>query len=616
MRHPTSERIEPSSGGRELRPASRPRTWRAAPLALLLVPLAAACTGHVGSSGTNPGAGTGGGSGSGTGSQAGSGSTSGKGSGGTGLGAGTGATPGAGTGGAPGVGSGGAAGGSAVVSVIPNKGIHRLSNIEYDNTVRDLLNVDPGYGRGFVVEEADGFDNLVTALSMSPRQVEDYFSAGRDLSAAVFKDTTLRGRIVSCDPAADSTCAQKVITTFGRRAFRRPLTSEESTALLAKYQEARTLGADPLGSLQHVVHVMLVSPQFLYRIEADPSVSDTSVHPLNGYELASRLSYALWSSMPDDALLADAESGKLGDAATLDAQVDRMLADSRSDMLVQNFAAQWFGSRRLGDHVASTTIFPTWSPALATSMQREMELYFAEFLRKDLSFADFLTTDINFVDTTLAAYYGVAAPAGTGFQRVVNTTDQRRGFLGLAGFLTHTSRETRSSPIIRGKWILDSVWCRPLRLPPNLVVEPLPEPVPGDTSTTIRDQIAAHRSSAACAGCHDVIDPIGLALENFDGIGRYRATYENGVAIDTSGMLPGGKAVAGFDSLTSLLGQDPQFLACAAHKFGTYALGLDLATENRDQILARWMTATPTLKNLIKETVRHDMFRTRRAEGQ
>ena len=214
-----------------------------------------------------------------------------------------------------------------------------------------------------------------------------------------------------------------------------------------------------------------------------------------------------------------------------------------------------------------------------------MELYFSEFLHKELSFADFLTTDVNFVDATLAAHYGMAAPTGTGFQRVVNTTDHRRGLLGLAGFLTHTSRETRSSPIIRGKWILDSVWCVALHLPTNLVVEPLPEPAPGDAPTTVRAQMAVHRASAACAGCHDMIDPIGLALENFDGIGKYRAVYENALAIDTGGTLPGGKAVDGLDSLSSVLAADPQFLGCAVHKFGTYAMGLDLADGNREQIL-------------------------------
>jgi hypothetical protein len=245
-----------------------------------------------------------------------------------------------------------------------------------------------------------------------------------------------------------------------------------------------------------------------------------------------------------------------------------------------------------------------------------MQLYFSEFLHSDLSFVDFLGTDMNFVDARLAAFYGMAAPSGTGFQRVVNTTDHRRGFLGLAGFLTHTSRETRSSPIIRGVWILNSVWCQELRLPTNLVVEPLPEPAAGDAPTTVRDQLAVHRSASACSPCHNVIDPVGLSLENFDGIGRYRDVYENGLAIDTAGSLPGGQMVQGLDSLTSVLAKSPQFLSCAAQKFGTYAMGLTMATANRDQIVAQWTTATPTLKNLIKETIRHQAFTMRKAEGQ
>lgn len=579
--------------------------WTAA---ALLVGLGAGCTGSVEGRAPGGATGTGGSSSGGAGPGGGTGATT-----GTGGVSGTGAGPATGSGGSP---VGGSGGSTPLAPVIDYKVIHRLGNLEYDNTVRDLLNTNPGYGRAFVSEEADGFDNIATALSMSPRQVEEYFAAARNLSATVFKDATLRARIVSCDPAADSACAQKVITAFGKRAFRRPLTTDESSAFVAKYQQARTLGTDALGALQHVVHIMLASPQFLYRIEGDPNVTDTTAHALTGYELASRLSYALWSSMPDDALFADADNGKLLDAATLDTQLDRMLADPRSDALVQNFAAQWFGSRRLADHVVSTSIYPTWSTALATSMQREMELYFSEFLRKDMPFTDFLTADFNFVDATLATHYGFPAPTGTGFQRVMNTTDHRRGFLGLAGFLTHTSRETRSSPIIRGTWILNAMWCRELHLPTNIVVEPLPEPMPGDAPTTVRMQLATHRASAVCAACHDTIDPIGLSLENFDGVGRYRAVYENGLAIDTAGALPGGKAVDGLETLGAVLAQDPQFMGCAVQKFGTYAMGSELAGANRDQIMARWKGAAPTLKSMIKETLRHDMFRMRKAEGQ
>jgi len=434
------------------------------------------------------------------------------------------------------------------------------------------------------------------------------------VSANVFADPTLRARIVPCDPAADAACVENFISTFGRRVFRRPLESSESAGFLAKYEEARALGVDPMGALQHVAHILLVSPQFLYRIEFDADLSDTTPHAVSGYELASRLSYALWSSTPDDALLGRAESAELLQPDTLDAEVDRMLEDSRSRMLVENFAAQWFGARRLSEHAASASAFPAWNPELAVSMRREMELYFSEFLHGELSYGDFLTTDVNFVDGPLAALYGMPEASGAGFQRVVVTTDQRRGFLGLAGFLTHTSRETRSSPIIRGKWILDAVWCQELRLPTNLVVEPLPDPVEGEPPTTIREQMAVHRADDACAGCHDSIDPIGLALENFDAIGRYRAVYDNGLPIDTVGTLPEGQMVDGLASLSGALAQDPQFLACAAHKFGTYAMGLSMADANRDQIVARWTAGVPTLKKLIKETVRHEMFRMRRAE--
>jgi len=593
---------------------SRPHRATGTCAITLCATLAAACTGQIQGTGT---AGSGGRSGNGTGGGSGSGSTSGSG-GGSGTGSTSGSGGGSGSGSTSGSGGGSGSGGTSVPGqpVVENKAIHRLSNLEYDNTVRDLLHTDPGLGKAFGQEEAQGFDNIATALSMSPRQLEDYFTAARTLSTTVFADASLRGRIVTCDPAADTTCPEKVITAFGRRAYRRPLDADEIKALVAKYQEARTLGSDAIGALQHVVHIVLASPQFLYRIEFDRSVTDTTPHDLSAFELASRLSYALWSSMPDDTLLANAESGKLSQAAMLDAEVDRLLTDAHSDMLVKNFAAQWFGSRRLADHVASTTIYPAWNADLSASMQREMELYFSEFLRGSLSFGDFLTTDMNFVDAKLAALYGMSAPTGTGFQRVMNTTDHRRGFLGLAGFLTHTSRETRSSPIIRGVWVLNSVWCQELKLPTNLVVEPLPEPAEGAAPTAVRDVLAAHRAAAACSPCHNVIDPVGLAMEHFDGIGRYRDAYETGLAIDTVGTLPGGQMVDGLDSLNSVLTKSSQFLNCAAQKFGTYAMGLTMASANRDQIVANWTAATPTLKDLIKQTVHHQAFTMRKAEGQ
>jgi hypothetical protein len=517
-------------------------------------------------------------------------------------------------GGAAGTG-GDAGGGTTDVPVITPKAIHRLSNVEYDNTLRDLTGTALRFGNDFVREEAEGFDNIATALSMSPRQVEDYFVAARQVSADIFAQQALRDRVVTCAPDTGTACAETVIRDFGLRAFRRPLTAAESTRLLSSYEEALALGVDALGALQHVVHILLSSPQFLYRVEFDPNLADPTPHPLDGYELASRLSYALWSSMPDDALFAAASSGELAVPERLSAEVDRLLGHERSEMLVKNFAAQWFGGARLSDHVASPTVFPEFTLELGVSMQREMELYFSEFLYGEASYATFLTTDANFVDASLAAHYGMSPPTEPGFQRVVDTSDERVGILGLAGFLTHTSRETRTSPIIRGKWILDAVWCTELTLPTDIVVEPLDEPAEGEPATTVREQMMAHRTSPACSGCHNMIDPIGLALEHFDGIGRYRAAYENGLAIDATGIMPEGQPVDGLESLAAALAADPQFMACAANKFGTYALGEHFAEANRNQVVSQWTSGASTLRSLIKQVVSHDAFRFRRAES-
>jgi Protein of unknown function (DUF1592)/Protein of unknown function (DUF1588)/Protein of unknown function (DUF1587)/Protein of unknown function (DUF1595) len=537
----------------------------------------------------------------------------------TGAGSGAGATAGtsAGVGSGSGSGSGGTTQGGGPATGQPdviNKAIHRLSNLEYDNTIRDLTGTPLRFGSAFVSEEAEGFDNIATALSMSPRQVEDFFAAAREVSADVFANAALRGRIVTCTPDASTACAEKVMAEFGAKAFRRPLTSEEGARLLKKYQEALALGVDAMGALQHVVHILLASPQFLYRIELDPDLASPAPHKLDGYELASRLSYALWSSMPDDELFGQAASGALVSSSALELEVDRMLADGRSEMLVKNFGARWFGSKRLDDHVASATQFPDYTPALAASMQRELELFFAEFLYEDRPYSELLTADFNFVDGPLAALYGMAAPA-QGMERVVNTTDQRVGLLGLAGFLTHTSRETRSSPIIRGNWVLDAILCTPLVLPPGLMVAPLEEPAEGAPPTTVRQQIEAHRAAPTCAGCHNMIDPIGLALETYDAIGRYRTTYENGLPIDATGTLPDGQKVDGLPSLVAALSTSPKFLPCAATKLGTYALGAATSPVNEEQVVAHWLTGAPTLRSLIKATVTHDSFTSRKAEA-
>jgi hypothetical protein len=300
-------------------------------VALAAMPLTVACASppetngpggplaNGGVGGTNPTAGSGAFAGSDA--SAGTGGFAGSASGGTGgLGA-------------AGQGAAGATGGTTALHlpVITNKAVHRLSNVEYDNTLRDLTGTELRFGTRFLREEADGFDNIATALSMSPRQVEDYFVAARQVSADIFASQALRDRVVTCAPDTGAVCAETVIRDFGLRAFRRPLTAAESTRLRSKYDEAVALGLDALGALEHLVHVVLSSPQFLYRVEFDPDLANAAPHPLDSYELASRLSYALWSSTPDDPLLAEAGSGGLAQPEASVARTPRRaLAAARS----------------------------------------------------------------------------------------------------------------------------------------------------------------------------------------------------------------------------------------------------------------------------------------------
>lgn len=502
---------------------------------------------------------------------------------------------------------------------VGTKAIHRLSNAEYDNTVAELLGTELSFAEVFLREEAEGFDNIADSLSMSPRQVEAYFTAAGQLAELVMTTSELRSRIVNCSLETEPECARTSIDAFGKRAFRRPLEAAELDWLVTTFERALEQGESEDGAMQQVLRVALTAPQFLYRMEFDPQPDDGTAHPLSDWELASRLSYALWSSMPDEPLFALAEAGTLSLPETLEAEIDRMLTDERAQALAVNFAGQWLGSRRLSAHVASTTVYPVWSPELAQSMQREMELYFSEFVSQDLPYSEFLSTDLNFVDEILREHYGMApsAAANVGFERVTDTTDERSGFLGLAGFLTHTSRETRTSPIIRGSWLLDTFWCLHLEVPANLVIEPLPEPEEGSAPMTVREVIAAHRADPACSGCHNIIDPIGLSLEHFDGVGRYRAEYEDGLPIDATGQLPTGDSVDGLETLSAALAKDPQFMKCAVDKFNTFALGrTETDSAYLKDIVARWTAETPTLRNLIKTTLTSNTFTMRRGSEQ
>jgi mono/diheme cytochrome c family protein len=348
-------------------------------------------------------------------------------------------------------------------------------------------------------------------------------------------ETPSRRRIFSCRPARaaeEASCAQRIITALGRNAYRRPASQAELRPLLALYQTGRQRGGFEHG-IELALRRILMDPAFLFRAEHDPAAAPPgTVHRVDSFDLASRLSFFVWSSLPDGELLAAAGDGTLERPEILDKQVRRMLRDSRAEALVSNFAGQWLQLRNLKSLAPDQNEFPDFDDNLRQAFRRETELLFRSVMTEDRSVLDLLTADYTFVNERLAKHYGMPNVYGSQFRRVA-VSDARRGLLGHGSMLMVTSRADRTSPVLRGKWILDNVLgIPPAPAPPN--VPPLKDASDGQQPKTMREQLAEHRANPACAGCHKLMDPIGFALENFDAVGTWR-TREAGGPIDASG---------------------------------------------------------------------------------
>jgi hypothetical protein len=492
--------------------------------------------------------------------------------------------------------------------------LHRLNRIEYDNTAKDLLGVKTTPAEHFVDDitadtPAGAFDNAAEGLHMSPDRFQQDFDGAKALAEAVWADAALEGRILTCAPDVAGKCTRDIITAFGLRAWRRPLTDAEVTSLATFAGAAQKDTGDFKLAMKRVVTLMLSSLPFLYKVEIDPQPGSLAPHPLSGYELGARLSYLLWSTMPDDRLLGLGDD--LRQDAVLAGELDRMLDDPRSDAFVHAFAGQWLGGREMADHGVDPAAYPNWNDTLQAAMTQEMYLFFTGLL--DRPFDGFLTTDVHYVNGTLGTYYQLANPPvddSTFFS--VDLPGGHRGFLGLGGFLTATSLTYRSSPSKRGDWVMSHLLCAPpaqhaggMNPPLNLGVMP----------TSARAALALPLANPSCGPCHRTFDGVGFGLENYDGIGQFRSSFSPTEPVDATGTLDDGTMFNGATELAAALTRDPRLATCAVRNTLSYALGrlLDAGDDARVASM-RDSWARGTFRGLLRTIVLSDAFRMRRGE--
>jgi hypothetical protein len=417
------------------------------------------------------------------------------------------------------------------------------------------------------------------------------------------KDTPSRRAIFVCQPAPSGRnaaeqrpCAATILARVARLAYRRPVTKADTDTLLQFYDDGRKDGGSFDSGIQFALERMLVDPDFLLRVIRDPAKpKGPGPQRLSDLELASRLSFFLWSSIPDDHLLAEAERGELSNRAVLENEVRRMLSDARAtDALVTDFAAQWLNLRQVAEVVVDPDKYPNYDDSLLQAFQKETEMFVASTLREDRDVNDLLDANYTFVNERLARHYGIPGVYGSRFRRVtLPDHNQRGGLLGEGALLVTTSYPDRTSPVLRGKWLLNNIFGLPIPPPPPGVSNL--DSKPGVIPPTMRERLAKHRTQTTCNSCHSAIDPIGFALENFDVIGGWRTIDEAGKPVDASGTTSTGKKIEGLAGLrAALLEQPDQFPHTVTEKLMAYALGRRV--EYYDQ---------PAIRKIVRDAAAH-----------
>jgi len=412
-------------------------------------------------------------------------------------------------------------------------------------------------------------------------------------------ETPVRKRLFTCKPkssAQEATCAAEILSNVARRAFRRPVTERDIRKPIAFYNDARKEGGDFDAGIRAGLARILASPAFVFRSEEDPvNLPPGAAHRISDVELASRLSFFLWSSIPDDELLTLASTGRLREPRVLDAQVRRMIADERANALMNDFTGQWLQLRNLDKVTPDLLMFPDFDDNVRQAFRRETELLFASVVRENRSVLDLLNADYTFVNERLARHYGIKGVYGSRFRRVSVSDPNRRGLLGHGSFLSLTSAANRTSPIIRGKYVLSNF----LNMPPPPPLPNVPQleaSAPKDRPSTVREQLERHRANPACASCHRNIDPIGFALENFDAVGQWQSATRDGLKIDSAGVLIDGTQVDGPVALRkALLARPEVFAGTVTEKLMIYALGRGLDP-----------TDMPVVRNILRSAAKNN----------
>jgi len=455
----------------------------------------------------------------------------------------------------------------------------RLNRREYENSVRDLLGIDATSATSAFTADGIGFgfDNIGEALAMSPELAGQYFEAAQKLLAELARDPRALARVTGPPPGpGDRPAARAAISRFATRAYRKPVDGAHLDRLLTLFDRARvrTPNLPFAEALRPALLAVLISPRFLVRIEdGDPKAA--AAYPVRAHDLASRLSYFLWSSPPDDELLGLAADGRLTQKPVIEAQVRRMLADPRSRALAEHFIGQWLQVSALETHRPDRQRFPEFTDSLRTAMAEEATLFAGEIIRQDRPITDLIAADYTWLNEELALHYGITGVKGPQMRRVTLNDHRRGGMVTMAAVLTVTSDPTRTNIPRRGNYLLGAILGAPPPPPPPMVPA-LEESKAAGATTSLRAMLELHRKNPECANCHAKMDPLGFALENFDAIGRWQERRD-GLAIDASGLLPSGERFDGPAALKQvLLARRPAFARTMTERMLIYALGRGL----------------------------------------